>query len=84
MLIVTGTTGGGGAYRTPPLWMKGGDVVEVEVSGIGVIRSRTRLRQQRRARLEVFLFDALSSREPISPSLENAMRNTITRARRRS
>ena len=36
-VIVTGTTGGVGAYRTPPLWMKEGDVVEVEVSGIGVL-----------------------------------------------
>ena len=25
-VIVTGTTGGVGAYRTPPLWMKEGDV----------------------------------------------------------
>ena len=36
-VIVTGTTGGVGAYRTPPLWMKDGDVVEVEVSGIGIL-----------------------------------------------
>jgi 2-keto-4-pentenoate hydratase/2-oxohepta-3-ene-1,7-dioic acid hydratase in catechol pathway len=38
-VIVTGTTGGVGAYRTPPLWRKDGDVVEVEVSGIGVLRN---------------------------------------------
>ncbi len=38
-MIVTGTTGGGGAYRTPPLWMRHGDVAEVEVSGIGVLRN---------------------------------------------
>lgn len=38
-VIVTGTTGGVGAYRQPPLWMKGGDVVEVEVTGIGVLRN---------------------------------------------
>jgi len=38
-VIVTGTTGGVGAYRTPPLWMKGGDVVEVEISGIGILRN---------------------------------------------
>ncbi|KQW20517.1 5-carboxymethyl-2-hydroxymuconate isomerase [Afipia sp. Root123D2] len=38
-VIVTGTTGGVGAYRTPPLWMKGGDVVEIEVSGIGILRN---------------------------------------------
>ena len=38
-VIVTGTTGGVGAYRVPPLWMKPGDVVEVEVTGIGVLRN---------------------------------------------
>ena len=38
-VIVTGTTGGVGAYRTPPLWMKEGDVVEVEISGIGTLRN---------------------------------------------
>jgi len=38
-VIVTGTTGGVGAYRTPPLWMKDGDVVEVEISGIGILRN---------------------------------------------
>ena len=38
-VIVTGTTGGVGAYRTPPLWMKDGDVVEVEISGIGTLRN---------------------------------------------
>jgi 2-keto-4-pentenoate hydratase/2-oxohepta-3-ene-1,7-dioic acid hydratase in catechol pathway len=32
-------TGGVGAYRTPPLRKKEGDVVEVEVSGIGVLRN---------------------------------------------
>ena len=37
--VVTGTTGGVGAYRTPPLWMKDGDVVEVEISGIGILRN---------------------------------------------
>ena len=38
-VIVTGTTGGVGAYRTPPLWMKPGDTVEVEVTGVGVLRN---------------------------------------------
>jgi 2-keto-4-pentenoate hydratase/2-oxohepta-3-ene-1,7-dioic acid hydratase in catechol pathway len=38
-VIVTGTTGGVGAFRTPPVWMKDGDVVEVEISGIGVLRN---------------------------------------------
>jgi 2-keto-4-pentenoate hydratase/2-oxohepta-3-ene-1,7-dioic acid hydratase in catechol pathway len=36
-VIITGTTGGVGAYRQPPLWMKPGDVVEVEISRIGVL-----------------------------------------------
>jgi 2-keto-4-pentenoate hydratase/2-oxohepta-3-ene-1,7-dioic acid hydratase in catechol pathway len=38
-VIITGTTGGVGAYRQPPLWLKPGDVVEVEVTGIGVLRN---------------------------------------------
>lgn len=38
-VIITGTTGGVGAFRKPPVWMKAGDVVEVEVSGIGVLRN---------------------------------------------
>lgn len=38
-VIVTGTTGGVGAFRTPPLWMKDGDVVEVEISSIGTLRN---------------------------------------------
>ena len=38
-VIVTGTPGGVGAGRTPPLWMKAGDTVEVELSGIGTLRN---------------------------------------------
>jgi 2-keto-4-pentenoate hydratase/2-oxohepta-3-ene-1,7-dioic acid hydratase in catechol pathway len=38
-VIITGTTGGVGAYRVPPLWMKPGDTVEVEITGIGVLRN---------------------------------------------
>ena len=38
-VIVTGTPAGVGAKRTPPLWMKAGDFVEVEISGIGVLRN---------------------------------------------
>lgn len=38
-VIITGTTGGVGAFRNPPLWMRAGDVVEVEISGIGVLRN---------------------------------------------
>lgn len=36
-VIATGTPGGVGAGRTPPLWMKPGDTVEVEIDGIGVL-----------------------------------------------
>ena len=38
-IIATGTPDGIGAKRTPPVWMKAGDVLEVEVSGIGVLRN---------------------------------------------
>jgi 2-keto-4-pentenoate hydratase/2-oxohepta-3-ene-1,7-dioic acid hydratase in catechol pathway len=38
-VIVTGTPGGVGAGRTPPLWMKAGDTVEVEISRIGTLRN---------------------------------------------
>jgi 2-keto-4-pentenoate hydratase/2-oxohepta-3-ene-1,7-dioic acid hydratase in catechol pathway len=36
-VISTGTPGGVGAARKPPLWMKPGDMVEVEIEGIGVL-----------------------------------------------
>jgi 2-keto-4-pentenoate hydratase/2-oxohepta-3-ene-1,7-dioic acid hydratase in catechol pathway len=38
-VIVTGTPGGVGAKRTPPLWLRPGDVVEVEISAIGCLRN---------------------------------------------
>jgi 2-keto-4-pentenoate hydratase/2-oxohepta-3-ene-1,7-dioic acid hydratase in catechol pathway len=38
-VIVTGTPGGVGAGRKPPVWMKPGDDVEVEISGIGTLRN---------------------------------------------
>lgn len=38
-VIVTGTPGGVGARRTPPVWMKPGDVCEIEVDRIGVLRN---------------------------------------------
>jgi 2-keto-4-pentenoate hydratase/2-oxohepta-3-ene-1,7-dioic acid hydratase in catechol pathway len=38
-IIVTGTPSGVGAFRKPPLWMKDGDVCEVEVEKIGVLRN---------------------------------------------
>jgi 2-keto-4-pentenoate hydratase/2-oxohepta-3-ene-1,7-dioic acid hydratase in catechol pathway len=39
-IIATGTPDGVGHRRTPPLWMKAGDLLEVEISGIGVLRTR--------------------------------------------
>lgn len=36
-VIVTGTPGGVGARRNPPVWMKPGDTVEIEVSRVGVL-----------------------------------------------
>lgn len=38
-MLVTGTPSGVGAARKPPLWMKHGDVVEVEIEGLGVLRN---------------------------------------------
>jgi 2-keto-4-pentenoate hydratase/2-oxohepta-3-ene-1,7-dioic acid hydratase in catechol pathway len=41
-LIMTGTPEGVGVFRDPKLSMKHGDVVEVEVESIGVLRNRVR------------------------------------------
>jgi len=38
-VIATGTPAGTGNSRTPKLWMKAGDTIEVEISGIGVLRN---------------------------------------------
>jgi 2-keto-4-pentenoate hydratase/2-oxohepta-3-ene-1,7-dioic acid hydratase in catechol pathway len=39
-VISTGTPDGVGHGRKPPLWMKAGDTLEVEITGIGVLRAR--------------------------------------------
>lgn len=36
-LIFTGTPTGSGSHTTPPVWLLPGDVVEVEVAGVGVL-----------------------------------------------
>ncbi len=36
-VIASGTPGGVGAKRTPPLWMKPGDLVEVEIDKLGIL-----------------------------------------------
>jgi 2-keto-4-pentenoate hydratase/2-oxohepta-3-ene-1,7-dioic acid hydratase in catechol pathway len=38
-VIVTGTPGGVGGRKSPPLWMKDGDIVEIEVDKVGVLRT---------------------------------------------
>lgn len=39
-IIVTGTPSGVGLARKPQLWMKEGDIVEVELEGFGVLRNK--------------------------------------------
>ena len=36
-LIITGTPAGVGAFREPPVWMKPGDEIRIEIDGIGAI-----------------------------------------------
>jgi 2-keto-4-pentenoate hydratase/2-oxohepta-3-ene-1,7-dioic acid hydratase in catechol pathway len=38
-VIVSGTPGGVGVKRRPPLFMRPGDVAEVEISGVGLLRN---------------------------------------------
>lgn len=38
-IIATGTPSGVGFARTPPRWLQPGDVVEVEISGIGILKN---------------------------------------------
>jgi 2-keto-4-pentenoate hydratase/2-oxohepta-3-ene-1,7-dioic acid hydratase in catechol pathway len=38
-VIATGTPGGVGAKRNPPLWLKPGDTVEVEIDRLGTLRN---------------------------------------------
>ncbi len=37
--IIMGTPAGVGQARTPPVWMKAGDVVEIEIEKVGVLRN---------------------------------------------
>jgi len=41
-VIASGTPGGVGDSRTPPRYLREGDVVEIEVEGIGTLRNRVR------------------------------------------
>lgn len=39
-VIVSGTLGGVGGKRNPPFWLNPGDVTEVEIGCIGILRNR--------------------------------------------
>jgi 2-keto-4-pentenoate hydratase/2-oxohepta-3-ene-1,7-dioic acid hydratase in catechol pathway len=41
-LILTGTPSGVGMARKPPVWLKAGDHVEIEIKPIGVLKNRVR------------------------------------------
>ena len=41
-VIATGTPGGVGAARTPPVWLRAGDVVEVDIPGVGILSNPVR------------------------------------------
>lgn len=38
-VIITGTPGGVGGFRQPPIFLRAGDVAEVEIDGIGILRN---------------------------------------------
>ncbi len=38
-VILTGTPSGVGMVRQPPVWIKAGDVMEVDIAGVGVLRN---------------------------------------------
>ena len=38
-VIATGTPGGVGSRRDPQIWMKAGDICEIDISGVGVLRN---------------------------------------------
>lgn len=42
-VVATGTPGGVGAFRDPPVFLADGDVVEVEIDGIGTLRNQCRV-----------------------------------------
>jgi 2-keto-4-pentenoate hydratase/2-oxohepta-3-ene-1,7-dioic acid hydratase in catechol pathway len=47
-LIITGTPGGVGAFHKPPVWMRPGDVVAVEIDSIGRLENSCRERSKSR------------------------------------
>ena len=43
-VVLTGTPAGVGAFRSPPRFLRDGDVVEIEIEGIGTLRNTMRER----------------------------------------
>jgi acylpyruvate hydrolase len=39
-VIAMGTPAGVGQARTPPVWMKDGDTIEIEIEGVGLLVNR--------------------------------------------
>jgi 2-keto-4-pentenoate hydratase/2-oxohepta-3-ene-1,7-dioic acid hydratase in catechol pathway len=42
-LIMTGTPSGVGVFREPPIFMQDGDLIEIEIEGIGLLQNRCRI-----------------------------------------
>jgi 2-keto-4-pentenoate hydratase/2-oxohepta-3-ene-1,7-dioic acid hydratase in catechol pathway len=42
-LIMTGTPSGVGVFREPPIFMHDGDLIEIEIEGIGLLQNRCRI-----------------------------------------
>jgi len=38
-VLLMGTPSGVGHARKPPVWMKDGDIVEIEIEGVGLLRN---------------------------------------------
>jgi acylpyruvate hydrolase len=41
-VLVMGTPAGVGYARKPPVWMKAGDVIEIDIERVGVLRNPVR------------------------------------------
>jgi 2-keto-4-pentenoate hydratase/2-oxohepta-3-ene-1,7-dioic acid hydratase in catechol pathway len=41
-LIITGTSAGVGAFRTPPVWLQPGDEITIEIDGLGALTNPVR------------------------------------------
>ncbi|KAI0385917.1 hypothetical protein F5Y04DRAFT_245038 [Hypomontagnella monticulosa] len=50
-LIWTGTPSGVGMGRNPKLWMKDGDIVEVELEGVGIVTNKVEFAKEESAKL---------------------------------